>query len=67
MPVPPTGAEPMEDIIERTLRERRPLQQALADLLAKCSGIPPGNDRNALERMIEGLQEEIELRRRAPH
>ena len=52
----------MEDFIETTLRERRSLQQALADLLVKCKRLPPNNERSALERMIEGLKAEIASR-----
>jgi hypothetical protein len=52
----------MEDFIERTLRERRSLQGALSDLLAKYSRIPLGNERRMLEQMIEVLKDEIALR-----
>jgi len=47
----------------RTLKDRRSLQQALADLMAKCSSLPPNNERSALERMIDGLEAEIEVRK----
>jgi hypothetical protein len=57
----------MEDFIERTLRERRTLQGALADMLAKCDRIPSGQERSMLERMIELLREEIALRRDRLH
>lgn len=60
----------MEDFIERTLRERRTLQGALADILAKHDHIPSGIERSMLERMIEVLKEEIALRQdrlRAAH
>jgi len=40
----------MDDFIERTLKERRTPQEALADLLAKYYRIPPNNERRALER-----------------
>src|SRR5205814_6655455 len=61
--VPPTHPSMMEDFIERTLRERRTLQGALADMLARCDRIPSGQERSMLERMIELLREEIALRR----
>ena len=51
-----------EDFIERALRERRSLPDALADLLAKYSCIPSGMERSMLERMIEVLKDEIALR-----
>ena len=60
----------MEEFIERTLRERRSLQGALADMVAKYDRIPSGSERSMLERMIEVLKEEIALRRdslRAAH
>ena len=52
----------MEDFIERTLRERRSLQHALADLVVKYDRIPSGSERSMLERMIEVLKAEIALR-----
>ena len=52
----------MEDFIERTLRERRSLQDALTDMLAKSTRIPFGIERSTLERMIEVLKDEIALR-----
>lgn len=52
----------MEDFIERTLRERRSLQGALADIVAKHDRIPSGVERSMLERMIEFLKDEIALR-----
>jgi hypothetical protein len=51
----------MEDFIERTLRERRSLQVALTDMLAKYDRIPSGNERSMLERMIVILRGEIAL------
>ena len=51
----------MEDFIERTLRERRTLQQALVDLMEKYNRVAPGDNRSALARMIEGLRAEIAL------
>jgi hypothetical protein len=51
-----------EDFIERTLRERRSLPDALTDMLAKYNRIPSGNERSMLERMIEILKDEIALR-----
>ena len=53
----------MEDFIERTLRERRSLEAALADILTKHAGIPSGQERNLLERMIAVLTHEIVLRK----
>jgi CRISPR/Cas system Type II protein with McrA/HNH and RuvC-like nuclease domain len=53
----------MEDFIERTLRERRTVQQALADILAKHDRLPCGNERSMLERMVEVLTNEIALRK----
>ena len=52
----------MEDFIERTLRERRSLQDALADMLAKHARIALGNERSTLERMMAVLRDEIALR-----
>ena len=51
-----------EDFIERSLRERRSLQGALADMLTKYNRIPSGSERTMLERMIAGLRAEIDLR-----
>jgi len=65
--VPPTHPSMMEDFIKRTLRERRTLQGALADMLAKCDRIPSGQERSMLERTIELLKEEIALRRDRRH
>ena len=56
----------IEDFIERTLRERRSLQGALADMMAKHDRIPSGQERSMLERMIEFLKQEIALRRDRP-
>ena len=53
----------MEEFIERTLRERRSLEAALADILTKHAGIPSGQERNLLERMIAVLAHEIVLRK----
>ena len=52
----------MEDFIERSLRERRSLQGALADMLSKYDSIPFGSERTMLERMIAVLKEEIARR-----
>jgi hypothetical protein len=52
----------MEDFIERTLRERRSLPDALAEILAKHARIPSGSERSMLERMIAVLNDEISLR-----
>ena len=58
----PADLRTMEDFIERTLRERRSLQDALTDMLAKSTRIPFGIERSTLERMIEVLKDEIALR-----
>ena len=55
----------MDNFIERTLKERRTLNAALADLLAKYILIPPGSERSTLERMIDVLREEIAFRHSA--
>jgi hypothetical protein len=55
----------MDNFIERTIKERRTLNAALADLLAKYILIPPGSERSALERMIDGLRAEITFRKTA--
>jgi hypothetical protein len=60
--IPQLDPSQIEDFIERTLRERRGLQQALADLLAKYDRIPPNNERDLLGRMIDGLKAEIASR-----
>jgi hypothetical protein len=46
--IPQLDPSQIEDFIERTLRERRGLQQALADLLARYDRIPPNNERDLL-------------------
>jgi hypothetical protein len=51
-----------DEFIERTLKERRSLQEALADFVAKYDRIPLGNERSAMGRMIEVLRAEIALR-----
>jgi hypothetical protein len=63
---PPARPSMMEDFIERTLRERRSLQGALAEMVAKHDRIPSGKERSMLERMIEVLREEIALRQNSP-
>jgi hypothetical protein len=60
--IPQLDPSQIEDFIERTLRERRGLQQALADLLARYDRIPPNNERDLLVRMIDGLKAEIASR-----
>ena len=57
----------MEDFIERTLRERRSLQGALADIVAKHDRIPSGVERSMLEQLIAALKEEIALRQNSLH
>ena len=56
----------MEDFIERTLRERRSLQDALAEMVTRYNRIPSGTERNMLERMIAVLKDEIALRQNGP-
>jgi len=53
----------MEDFIERTLRERRSLETAVADILTKHARIPSGQERTLLEKMISVLAHEIVLRK----
>jgi hypothetical protein len=53
----------MEEFIERTLRERRSLEAALADILTKHARIPSGQERTLLEQMISVLTYEIALRK----
>ena len=53
----------MEDFIERTLRERRSLEDVLAVILGKHNRLPSGNERTIMERMIEVLRDEIALRK----
>ena len=60
--IPQFDPSQTEDFIERTLRERRGLQKALADLLTKYDRIPPNDEQNVLGRMIEGLKAEIAFR-----
>jgi len=60
--IPQLDPSQMDDFIERTLRERRGLQKALADLLTKYDRIPANDERNVLGRMIEGLKAEIAFR-----
>ena len=61
--VPPRDQGIMEEFIERTLRERRSLEAALADILTKHARIPSGQERSLLEQMIAGLTHEIALRK----
>lgn len=53
----------MDEFIERMLKARRTLDQALTDLLAKCNRIPRSKERCMLERMTEVLHDEISIRR----
>jgi hypothetical protein len=52
----------MGDIIERGIRDRRPIEEALAGLLAKYETYPSAD----LARMIRQLQAEIGERKRTP-
>ena len=60
---PPRDQGIMEEFIERTLRERRSLEAALADILTKHARIPSGQKRSLLERIISVLTHEIALRK----
>ena len=60
--MPPRDQGIMEDFIERTLRERRSLEAALADISAKHERIPSGQERGLLEQMISVLRNEIALK-----
>jgi hypothetical protein len=57
----------MDEFVDRMLRDRRTLHQALADIVAKYSLVPRGQHRSMLERMIEVLDEEIAERRNMHH
>ena len=61
--VPPRDLGIMDDFLERTLRERRSLEAALADILTKHARIPSGQERTLLEKMISVLTHEIVLRK----
>ena len=50
----------MESFIEKTLRERRSLQQVLADMIAKYERAPSPE----LRKSIEGLREELRRKER---
>jgi hypothetical protein len=52
----------VEDFIERAIRERRSLQDALGDMLSKYNSLPSGKERSVLARMIAVLKVEIALR-----
>jgi putative transposase len=45
----------VEDFIERAIRERRSLQDALGDMLSKYNSIPSGKERSVLARIPPGL------------
>jgi len=51
-------------LLTRVLGDRRTVQQALADIVAKYSRIPRSLKRSMLERMIEVLNAEIALRQK---
>jgi hypothetical protein len=57
----------MDEFVDRMLRDRRTLNQALADIVAKYRRVPRGRDRSMLERMIEVLNDEIAIRRNRMH
>jgi len=52
----------MDKFVGRMLRDRRTLHQALADIAAKYNRVPRSKERSMLERMIQGLHDEIALR-----
>jgi hypothetical protein len=52
----------MYGFIERSLLERRSLEQTLDDLVAKNRALPPGNQSAELARMIQDLETEIARR-----
>lgn len=52
----------MDAFIERMLKARRTLDQALTDLVAKCNRVPRSKERCMLERMSEVLNDEISMR-----
>lgn len=64
-PAPKVAKLMEDDFIKKTLRERRTLQQALADLLVQYSRFPPGSERSTLARMIEILNDELAIRQHA--
>ena len=49
----------MHGFIERSLLERRSLEQTLADLVAKNGALPSGRQSAELPRMIQDLETEI--------
>ena len=57
----------MDEFVDRMLRDRRTLHQALADTKAKYNRVPRGKNRGMLERMIEVLNDEIAVRRNRSH
>jgi hypothetical protein len=65
MPLQPNGR--LDEFVDRMLRDRRTLDQALAEIVAKSDRIPRGKERSMLERMIEVLRDEIALRQNPPH
>ena len=52
----------MDDFIERTLKERRALEEVLAHLLTKYKRALLDKQRTELGRMIQSLETEIALR-----
>ena len=57
----------MDEFVDRMLRDRRTLHQALTDISAKYWRIPRSKERSMLERMIVVLTDEIALRRNRMH
>jgi hypothetical protein len=52
----------MHGFIERSLLERRSLEQTLADLVTKNRSLPSGKQSAELTRMIQDLETEIACR-----
>ena len=65
--MPDKAGGDMDEFVDRMLRDRRTLDQALIDISARYRRIPLGKERSMLERMIEVLNDEIALRQNSPH
>jgi hypothetical protein len=52
----------MDEFVDRMLKRRRTLHQALTEIAAKYNRVPRGKERSMLERMIQGLHAEIASR-----
>ena len=60
--MPDKAGGDMDKFVGRMLGDRRTLHQALADIAAKYNRVPRSKERSMLERMIQGLHDEIALR-----